>query len=204
MTDLSERTDVPLKDCGCFCTPCLGEVHEACETPDECAEHQAIVEVVSGIIVRDGRMLMTQRLARQDYPLTWECPGGKLEPKRFVNEMKTETGGVRLIWALRRELREELGMDLQLTRLEPVWHGDIEQHRKARPGCRPLPPRLLRLTFLWVTSILGEARSREGQGFGWFSREMVHGAFLAMELTPGNARAHEAIMESAFGNKRGA
>ena len=59
---------------------------------------RAPVEVVAGILVRDGRLLLTRRRSDQMFPNLWEIPGGKLEPGENAAE------------ALARELHEELGI----------------------------------------------------------------------------------------------
>ncbi len=55
-------------------------------------------QVVAGLIVRDGKLLICQRTRHQPLPLKWEFPGGKIEH------------GEQPIDALRRELEEELGI----------------------------------------------------------------------------------------------
>ena len=68
--------------------------------------------VVAGLIVDDaGRVLVSQRRADQPLPLQWEFPGGKIEP----GESPTA--------ALARELREELGVSVDVGR---VW--DVLYH----------------------------------------------------------------------------
>ena len=62
--------------------------------------------VVAGLIVRDGRVLISQRRADQSLPLQWEFPGGKVEP------------GEAPVAALARELREELDVGVAVGR---VW-----------------------------------------------------------------------------------
>ena len=62
--------------------------------------------VVAGLIARDGLVLITQRRADQALPLQWEFPGGKVEP----GEPPTV--------ALARELREEIGVTVEVGR---VW-----------------------------------------------------------------------------------
>ena len=56
------------------------------------------VEVVAGLIVREGLLLVCQRKEKGTFPLKWEFPGGKVER----NEAHED--------ALRRELMEELGI----------------------------------------------------------------------------------------------
>lgn len=58
------------------------------------------IEVVAGLIIRDGRVLICQRSAAAKFPLKWEFPGGKVESGEDPSE------------ALRRELREELGIEI--------------------------------------------------------------------------------------------
>ena len=67
--------------------------------------------VVAGLLVDDaGRVLVTQRRADQAMPLQWELPGGKVEP------------GEPPAVALARELREELGVDVEVGRIWEVLH----------------------------------------------------------------------------------
>jgi 8-oxo-dGTP diphosphatase len=56
------------------------------------------VEVVAGLIVREGLLLVCQRKENGAFPLKWEFPGGKVEPDEAHED------------ALRRELMEELGI----------------------------------------------------------------------------------------------
>jgi 8-oxo-dGTP diphosphatase len=67
--------------------------------------------VLCAIITFPSGILAVQRSARMSLPLTWEFPGGKLEP----GETEAE--------CLRREIREELNIDVALDqRLSPVEH----------------------------------------------------------------------------------
>jgi 8-oxo-dGTP diphosphatase len=66
--------------------------------------------VVAGMIVRDGTILLTQRRADQPLPLRWELPGGKIE------------SGESPVVALARELREELGVRVEVGRIWEVLH----------------------------------------------------------------------------------
>jgi len=57
-----------------------------------------MVQVVAGIIERQGRLLICRRKPEQSHPLKWEFPGGKVEPGETPDQ------------ALARELEEELGI----------------------------------------------------------------------------------------------
>lgn len=68
------------------------------------------VHVAAAIIYRNGKILAAHR-ADGSLPGGWELPGGKLDPGEAPRE------------ALAREVREELGCDLQL-----VWLYDVVEH----------------------------------------------------------------------------
>ncbi len=57
------------------------------------------IDVVAGLICRDGRLLACQRHENSVFPLKWEFPGGKRQNAESHSE------------ALRRELKEELGIE---------------------------------------------------------------------------------------------
>lgn len=63
----------------------------------------APIAVVVGLLTdAEGRVLLCQRPEGRSYALQWEFPGGKVEP------------GEELVDALRRELREELGIEVEV------------------------------------------------------------------------------------------
>ncbi len=67
--------------------------------------------VVAGLIVgADRRILITQRRADQPLPLQWEFPGGKVEE------------GESPVAALARELREEIGVGVEVGRIWDVLY----------------------------------------------------------------------------------
>ena len=70
-----------------------------------------ITEVAAGLVFRDGRLLITQRQAGAHLGGLWEFPGGKREkPESFQA-------------CLRRELREELGIEVEVGELvETITH----------------------------------------------------------------------------------
>ncbi|MGB6546029.1 MAG: (deoxy)nucleoside triphosphate pyrophosphohydrolase [Candidatus Acidiferrales bacterium] len=57
-----------------------------------------MVTVVAALIEENGRILICQRSRSGSFPLSWEFPGGKVEP------------GETLVQALAREIHEELGV----------------------------------------------------------------------------------------------
>jgi len=61
----------------------------------------AAIRVVAGLIYKEGRLLVCQRRGDGVFPLKWEFPGGKVE--KGENDLD----------ALRRELREELAVEVR-------------------------------------------------------------------------------------------
>ncbi len=95
-----------------------------------------VTEVAAGILLdREGRYLLGQRPKGKPYAGYWEVPGGKIEKGETVFE------------ALKRELQEELGIDIEssqdLTLLEHDYphayvrlHVSIIRNWKGTPkGC---------------------------------------------------------------------
>jgi 8-oxo-dGTP diphosphatase len=74
-----------------------------------------MVQVVAGIIERQGRFLICRRKPEQSHALKWEFPGGKVEPDETPEQ------------ALARELEEELGIlgaaGEEITRYEHTYPG---------------------------------------------------------------------------------
>lgn len=77
------------------------------------------LRVVAGLIREGGKVLLTQRKPGRHLGLHWEFPGGKVEAGETDDE------------ALRRELREELGLEVSVgTRCFETRHtyGSREMH----------------------------------------------------------------------------
>ncbi|HNY41878.1 MAG TPA: (deoxy)nucleoside triphosphate pyrophosphohydrolase [Bryobacteraceae bacterium] len=76
---------------------------------------QKTLIVVAGVLCREGKLLIGQRLSGDRHGLKWEFPGGKVEPGETPKE------------ALARELREELDVECvigrELARYEHVTKG---------------------------------------------------------------------------------
>jgi len=70
-----------------------------------------IIQVAAGLVFRDGKLLITQRCKGSHLAGLWEFPGGKLEPSENYEA------------CLRRELREELGIEVEVGELlESISH----------------------------------------------------------------------------------
>ncbi len=82
----------------------------------------APVDVAVAVLMRDdGRVLLARRPKGKVYSGYWEFPGGKVEPGERVEE------------ALRREIREELAVDIELaypwiTRVFAYPHATVRLH----------------------------------------------------------------------------
>jgi len=94
-----------------------------------------MVEVVAGIIEREGRILICRRRADQMHALKWEFPGGKVERGEGPSE------------ALARELQEELD-------LSDVTSQEITRYAYKYPDRDGI-----QLIFLRVTAFRGEPRN---------------------------------------------
>jgi len=64
-----------------------------------------VVEVAAGLIFRAGKLLVTQRPTGSHLAGLWEFPGGKREPDESFEQ------------CLRRELKEELGIEVEVGEL---------------------------------------------------------------------------------------
>ncbi|MBI5776947.1 MAG: 8-oxo-dGTP diphosphatase MutT [Nitrospirae bacterium] len=106
----------------------------------------AVVQVAAGLIVREGHYLIARRKAGTHLGGLWEFPGGKREE------------GESLEACLRRELREELGIDVTA----PV------QFRVIRHEYRE---KTVELHFFRCAIGGGEVKSLECEEFRWVAPE---------------------------------
>ena len=101
------------------------------------------VDVAVGVLIDGaGNFLLTSRPEGKVYAGYWEFPGGKLEAGESVEQ------------ALRRELHEELG--IEIGRAEP-WKVELIDYPHAR----------VRLHFCKVFDWCGEFQMREQQAMAW-------------------------------------
>ena len=108
-----------------------------------------ILLVVAGAIRRgDGQWLMHKRPLDKHHGGLWEFPGGKVE--------STESPA----FALKRELREELGIEIALEATEPSAFAEegSEQGRMA-----------IVILLYTITRWSGEPVALEGEQIDWFA-----------------------------------
>jgi 8-oxo-dGTP diphosphatase len=108
------------------------------------------IHVACAIIEQNGRVLATQRSAVMSMPLKWEFPGGKIDPGETPGE------------CLRREVREELGVEIEVGRpLTAVTH-------RYADFTVTLYPFLCRIT-------AGEITLHEHQALAWLTPAELQG-----------------------------
>lgn len=104
-----------------------------------------VTEVAVGILISSqGEFLLTSRPVGKPYHGYWEFPGGKLESGESVTD------------ALRRELREELGIEIKDAIL---WKSTVVDY----------PHALVRLHFCKVFEWSQQIQMLERQAYAWQS-----------------------------------
>jgi 8-oxo-dGTP diphosphatase len=116
-----------------------------------------LIRAVVGILRRDGKVLVAERPAGKPYSGYWEFPGGKIE--------ENESGA----HALKRELHEELGIDILAAEF---WF----EHHHAYPD------KTVYLEMWLVNDFIGEPHSKENQQLRWVDLAEI----LELRLLEGN------------------
>ena len=95
------------------------------------------IPVVAGILVRDGKIMISRRPAGAHLGMKWEFPGGKIEPGETPED------------ALQRELMEETGAEVEAVRIydAKLW---------------AYPEKTVLLLFYVARLLSGEPRPLEG------------------------------------------
>jgi len=101
---------------------------------------------VAALIVSGGRLLITQRREGDFLAGRWEFPGGKVEPGETPEE------------ALRREIREELELEVEVGPLFQVVRHDYGHLR-------------IRMLVYWCRVNGGVPRPRGCRAFRWVRKE---------------------------------
>jgi len=133
------------------------------------------ITVVAAVVLRDGRVLLTQRAENTHLPLHWEFPGGKVEAGETPPD------------ALRREIEEEVGVQAAIE--EPFafnWHDYGEK-------------KVLLLAYA-ARIVSGEPKAIGCRDLGWFDRDQV--AALRMPPADGPILARLAPVLAAGAQNR--
>jgi 8-oxo-dGTP diphosphatase len=106
-------------------------------------QQRSITEVAAGILLdSQGRYLLGQRPAGKPYAGYWEVPGGKIEK------------GESVFAALKRELQEELGIEIQSSEELTILEHDY-------------PHAYVRLHVSVIRDWSGTPQGCEGQALSW-------------------------------------
>ncbi len=101
------------------------------------------IQVAVGIVFNDsGKVLVGQRVVKDQYFAKWEFPGGKIEAGETVQQ------------ALKREFKEEVGIDLGASAAYMEIQHDY-------------PDRHVNLFVHTVREFVGEVTPLEGQALQW-------------------------------------
>ena len=105
--------------------------------------------VVAALIEQNGSILICQRKRGQAHEFKWEFPGGKVEPGESPSD------------ALRRELREELGIEASIG-------DEITRYEFAYPQRAPIL-----LIFFWVRQFAGVPENLVFESMAWVDRSRL-------------------------------
>jgi 8-oxo-dGTP diphosphatase len=125
------------------------------------------VRVAAGILQdAEGRVLITERLCDGSFNGLWEFPGGKIGPGESATQ------------ALARELAEELGIELQVT-------------RQFMNVCHDYADLSVSIDFFLVTDWRNDPAGIEGQRLRWVDASLLD----AKELLPADLPVVEALRD---------
>lgn len=140
------------------------------EPTAECRSMSPAIQVAAGLIVRDGRVLITKRKAGVHLEGLWEFPGGKREATESLED------------CLHRELREELGIEIEgISLVQVVRHAYPEQ--------------TVELFFFQCPNTRGEAAPLGCDALAWVRPEEL-GAY---EFPPADRPVVDALKKGAYG-----
>ena len=125
------------------------------------------ISVIAGLIFRNQRVLICQRRHDAAFALKWEFPGGKIEDRESEAD------------ALRRELKEELAIDVRESDLFSGYAYSYEDG----------PTVFLR--FHWVKSFQGDPQNLVFEQISW----VTPGDLVNLDFIEGDRRLIMQIIE---------
>ena len=125
------------------------------------------ISVIAGLIFRNQRVLICQRRHDAAFALKWEFPGGKIEDRESEAD------------ALRRELKEELAIDVRESDFVSGYSYSYEDG----------PTVFLR--FHWVKSFQGEPQNLVFEQISW----VTLGDLVNLDFIEGDRRLIMQIIE---------
>jgi len=125
------------------------------------------ISVIAGLIFRNQRVLICQRRHDAAFALKWEFPGGKIEDRESEAD------------ALRRELKEELAIDVRESDFVSGYTYSYEDG----------PTVFLR--FHWVKSFQGEPQNLVFEQISW----VTPGDLVNLDFLEGDRRLIMQIIE---------
>ena len=118
-----------------------------------------MINVVAGLLYREGKLLVCQRRKDSAHSLKWEFPGGKVEPGESDDD------------ALRRELQEELNIEIDRPFL-------IHRHEHQYPGGAAVT-----LSFYRIKNFSGDMRNLVFEQIAWIAlSELLQLDFLEGDI----------------------
>lgn len=150
---------------------------------------QKIVKVAAGVVVRDGKILISRRPKHVEFGGFWEFPGGKLQDGEDERA------------CLKRELQEELGIEVSVrpafyvTRLQQsremfsgrhVTYFDKKKHKTGQDGGQ-----IVQISFHRCSLLLGEPKALQVQEFRWVAPEELSD----YEFPPANKAVIEILLK---------
>ncbi|MCG3167895.1 MAG: CTP pyrophosphohydrolase [Bacteroidia bacterium] len=118
-----------------------------------------MIDVTCAIILRENKVLVTQRSERMKLPLKWEFPGGKIEE----NESDKD--------CLLREIKEELNLEIELL-------------EKIEPKCFDYETFSIRLIPFVALYVSGEIILAEHKDYKWLEKEELNSLDWALADIP--------------------
>lgn len=107
---------------------------------------ERVIQVAAALLIRDGRLLIAQRLKGDHLGGLWEFPGGKIEP------------GESFASCLQREMIEELALEVDVFQVyDEVTHA--------------YPEKSVHIKFLVCRWRAGEATPLAAQAVAWVTRD---------------------------------